>query len=102
MEDKYTKKSCWSWKDSVSTIDKAREDCEYCTSGECRRRIALVLIQKRSFSTFPKQLDKQQNKLDKNQNVFDECQEKIKTARKWVKKYQQPVITAKQESRKDG
>jgi len=54
MEDKYTNKPCWLWKDSVSTINRAREDCEHCTSGECRRRIALVLISNRSFSTFPR------------------------------------------------
>lgn len=102
MEDKYTKKSCWSWRDSIVNTDKAREDCEHCTSGECRRRIALVLISNRSFSTFPRQLNKQQTKLDKQQNEIDEYQEKINKAREWVKKYQTPIITAKQKDRKDG
>ena len=46
QEDKYMNKSCWSWKDSIVTIDRAEEDCEHCTSNKCRKRIALCFISK--------------------------------------------------------
>lgn len=90
MEDKYTNKSCWSWKDSIVIVDRAREDCEHCTSGECHRRIALLLS-----ITQPNLVDRQQNEIDK-------WQKKIKEARILAKKYQTPIITARQKDRKDG
>lgn len=108
VEDKYTNNSCWICQDStitLVTIDKAREDCEYCNSRICRRRLSCTYGKAVQKSFIEKEhqikLDREQIKLDKQRSKIDEWQERIKKARILAKKYQAPITTTKQKSRKD-